>query len=542
MRRPSPRLRFAIAACVVLALLAGACGRQSAAPTASFSTYITEPEHLFPPNSNESEGNAVLQALFTGLVRYDTRTSEPYNAMAESIQTDDFVKWTIRIKDGWTFHNGEPVTAESYVDAWNYAAFGPNAQQNSSFFTDILGYDDLNPQPATKGAPPPPPKADKMRGLRVIDQRTFEVTLAKPFSQWSLRLGYPGFSPLPKVAFQNPSAFEQSPIGNGPFMMDGSWDHNVIIRTKAYPNYQGKEKPKAGGVDFKIYGDVNTAYNDLLAGTLDIVDSLPPGRATEAKRTFSDRYAESPLSSYNYLGFPLYLPQFQKKELRYALSLAINRKEITDKIFEGGRTPAQGFIAPTIPGYRDGSCRRNTAYDPQRAKQLFDQAGGWQGTMFIWFNRGAGHDKWAEAVANYWRTHLGIQDIKFVDLPFSEYLPKMDQKGATGPFRLGWGMDYPSPQNFLEPLYTTGAFAPTGSNTTFYSNPQFDDLVMRGNQQKTLADSIPYYQQAEDVLCEDMPTIPMFYGLNQFAWSNRVDNVYVDGFGDINYSEISVKR
>ena len=98
----------------------------------------------------------------------------------------------------------------------------------------------------------------------------------------------------------------------------------------------------------------------------------------------------------------------------------------------------------------------------------------------LWFNAGAGHDQWVQAVGNQLQQNLGITYTLRGDLDFAQYLPLQDEKGITGPFRLGWGMDYPSPQNFLEPLFSTSA-QPPGSNTTFYSNPEFDQLVDQGN-------------------------------------------------------------
>ena len=111
------------------------------------STFIVEPEHLFPTASNESEGIAVLRALFTGLVQFDPENNEPFNANAASITSEDGGKtWTIALNEGWTFHNGEPVTADSYINAWSYGATGTNGQVNNSFYANIVGYGDLNPE------------------------------------------------------------------------------------------------------------------------------------------------------------------------------------------------------------------------------------------------------------------------------------------------------------------------------------------------------------------------------------------------------------
>src|SRR5687767_2588601 len=123
-----------LAAFMSLALLATACGGDDGGggggeePTGegesggSFVMSLAEPEGLIPTNTNETNGSQILQSLFSGLIEYDVETSEPYNVVAESIESDDDQTWTITLKEGWTFHNGESVTAQSFVDAWNYGA------------------------------------------------------------------------------------------------------------------------------------------------------------------------------------------------------------------------------------------------------------------------------------------------------------------------------------------------------------------------------------------------------------------------------------
>lgn len=205
--------------------------------------------------------------------------------MAESVTSPDQTVWTIKLKSGWTFHNGEPVTAQSYVDAWNAGAYGPNAYGNAYFFQNIKGYQDLQ---ADKGKQP---KAKAMSGLKVIDDTTLQVTLNSPFSQFPLTLGYTAFYPLPKAYAEDPKGFEEAPIGNGPFQMDGSWQHDRAVNVKRYENYAG-DRAKADAIEFRVYSNINTAYNDLLAGNLDIMDNLPPERLADARQVFGDRYIE----------------------------------------------------------------------------------------------------------------------------------------------------------------------------------------------------------------------------------------------------------
>jgi ABC-type transport system substrate-binding protein len=103
----------------------------------------------------------------------------------------------------------------------------------------------------------------------------------------------------------------------------------------------------------------------------------------------------------------------------------------------------------------------------------------------------------------------------------------------TGPFRLAWGMDYPSPQNFLEPLFSKSALPPNGSNTSFYDNPEFDELIAKGNVADDNEEAIELYQQADDLLLEDMPVMPMFFRATQGAHSENVEDVQFDAFQDV---------
>ncbi len=106
---------------------------------------------LEPANTNEVQGGKVLDMIFRGLKQYDPETGAAENMVAESIETTDSQNFTVTLKDGWTFSNGEPVTAQSFVDAWNYAANVDNRQANAPFFSDIVGYDEVHPSPARPG-------------------------------------------------------------------------------------------------------------------------------------------------------------------------------------------------------------------------------------------------------------------------------------------------------------------------------------------------------------------------------------------------------
>ena len=517
-------------------------------------TYIGEPEFLQPPNTNESEGSAVLSALFRGLIDYNPETSEPeFSGVAESITSpDEGLTWEIVLKDGWTFHDGTPVTAQSFVDSWNYSAYGPNAAQVSGFFGSIAGFADLQCGTITQpneetgedeevaDCEGSPPAAETMSGLSVTDDLNFTVTLAEPETFFMTRLGYTAYYPLPEAFFADPAAYNEAPIGNGPFMMDGTWDHDIEIRTVANPDFAGDDPAQIEGLTFRIYEDVNTAVNDLMAGNLDIVDAVPPERLAEVEAAVPN-FGESPSSSINYLGFPLYDPVYQNPDVRAALSMAIDRQTLVDSpIFNGTRAPAFNLQSPVIPGYQETVCD-NWTYNPEQAAALWESSGGIEGPITVWFNSGAAHDAWVEAVVNMWAETLGIDPttVAFEQLDFADYLPRLDAQEITGPFRLGWGMDYPHPQNYWQLILDSRLVPPGGSNTTFYVNPEFDAKIDEANAQAEIEAAIPLYQEAAAIACNDTPLIPMFFGLNQFAWNDTVGGVQMDAFAQLVYTDLT---
>jgi ABC-type transport system substrate-binding protein len=163
----------------------------------SFSLYIGEPENpLIPSNTSETEGGQVVDALFTGPRRVRPETTElAMTGVAESIESEDSKTWTIKLKD-WTFHDGTPVTSDSFIKAWNFASNSANAQGGSYFFANVEGYDEL------QGKDDAPPAKTELSGLKKVSDKEFTVTLKDPFRQYPITLGYTAFSPLPEAFFR----------------------------------------------------------------------------------------------------------------------------------------------------------------------------------------------------------------------------------------------------------------------------------------------------------------------------------------------------
>lgn len=533
MRRTA-KVRFAAVA-VSLGMLTAACGSDDepsgdgGREGGDLRIYSSEPAFLVPTAANDEPSILVLRQLYRGLVTYNADTGAPELDLAESIESEDNKTWTIKVKDGYTFTNGEPVDADAFIRAWNYAGNLANAQNNSYFMNRIAGYDAMQAEGVDAD--------ETFTGLTKVDESTFTVELTEPFSGFEAVLGYSGFFPVAQACLDDFDACNEAPIGNGPYKIDGEWERNVQIKLTRNEDYAGADTGKADNLIYRIFDDINTAYAAFQGGELDVMYTVPPERLGEVEEEYGDRLFQQPSDSFTYLGMPLYVEKFANKKLRQAFSMAIDRQAIIDAIFDGALAPATGFVSPSFDGFREDVCKY-CEYDVDRAKELFEEAGGFEGRLELWANGGAGHERWLQAVGDQLKTAFGIEyDLKVDITDFGQYLELADNKEFTGGFRLGWGPDYPVMETYLKPLYATGA----SSNNSGYANEEFDNLITQGDQADELEDAIPFYQQAEDLLGEDLPVIPMWFGLTTVVWSENVDQFKYNTISDVEYGQITLK-
>lgn len=530
---------------MAVALTTTACGAsgQNGAGTDSSgvvrASWADPQNPLEPANTNEVQGGKVLDMIFRGLVRYDPRTGRAQNMLAQKITTADSRNFTITLKPGWRFSDGEPVTARSFVDAWNYGASLKHNQKNAYFFGYIDGYEKVHPLSGKQ-------RANTLSGLRVTGPLTLTVRLNQKFSTWPTTLGYAAFAPLPRSFFTHHSSWLKRPVGNGPYTVT-SYTKGSQMSLRKWDRYPGRDKARNGGVDLKVYTDNNTAYTDLTAGNLDLVDDVPAAQLRNVKADLGGRYLNTPAGIIQTLAFPFHDKRWNTKDgwkVRKGLSMAINRKEITEKIFQRTRTPATDWTSPVLGaegGYRAGLCGEACTYDPKRARQLVKEGGGIPGgRLTIAYNADSGsHKEWVDAVCNNINRALG-KDTACVGSPtgtFADFRSKIAQGKTTGPFRAGWQMDYPLIQNFLEPLYYTDA----SSNDGKWSNKTFDRLVNEANAEPDTAAAVKKFQQAEDVVRDQMAAIPLWYQNGSAGYSDKISHVALNPFSVPVYDRITVK-
>jgi ABC-type oligopeptide transport system substrate-binding subunit len=476
--------------------------------------------------------------IFRGLKRYDPKTGEAKDMLAERIETKDSVNFSITVKPGWKFSNGEAVTAKSFVDAWNYGAHLRNNQRNAYFFGYIEGYEQVHPEEGR-------PSAQTLSGLKVTGDRTFTVKLSQKFSTWPDTLGYAAFAPLPRAFFDDHDAWLAKPVGNGPYAVD-SYARGSQMSLRRWDEYNGPDKAQNGGIDLKVYTDNNTAYTDLIAGNLDLVDDVPASQLKNVKADLGDRYINTPAGIIQTLAFPYYDKAWNTPDgakVRTGLSMAINRKQITDTIFQQTRTPAKDWTSPVLGeegGFDPTLCGKACEYDPAEAKRLIAEGGGLPGgRVTLTYNADTGsHKDWIDAVCNSIKNALG-DDRACVGNPigtFADFRNQITQSKMPGPFRAGWQMDYPLIQNFLQPLYYTNA----SSNDGKWSNKKFDDLIDKANAEADPATALETFKEAEKVVRDEMAAIPLWYQNGSAGYSERVSNVALNPFSVPVYEEIKV--
>lgn len=536
-----------IAGAAAVALAATACGGGdddsgggSGDSSAVLSSSWGDPQNpLEPANTNEVQGGKVLDMIFRGLKRYDPETGEAKDMLAQEIETTDSQNFTITIKDGWTFSNGEKVTAKSFVDAWNYGASLKNNQRNAYFFEYIEGYDKTHPDDG--GAQ----SADTLSGLKVVDENTFTVRLTQKFSTFPDTLGYNAYAPLPQTFFTDHDAWVAKPVGNGPYTVD-SYTKGAQLSLRKWDDYPGEDKAQNGGVDLKVYTDNNTAYTDLMAGNLDLVDDVPAAQLKNVEADLGDRYINTPAGIIQTLAFPYYDKNWGKEgmeKVREGLSRAIDRDQITETIFQRTRTPATDWTSPVLGddgGYREGLCGDACEYDADAAKRLIREGGGLPGGQVkITYNADTGsHKQWVDAVCNSINNALD-NDRACVGNPvgtFADFRNQITDRKMSGPFRAGWQMDYPLIQNFLQPLYYTNA----SSNDGKWTNAEFDKLVDEANAESDTAAAVEKFQQAEEVVRDNMAAIPLWYQNGSAGYSERLSNVSLNPFSVPVYDQIKV--
>ncbi|GAA0616004.1 ABC transporter substrate-binding protein [Paenochrobactrum glaciei] len=492
---------------------------------------------LIPTNTNERCGSDVLQPILAGLVSVDPKTGKVLMDIATSIETDDNINWTVTVAKDRVFHDGTPVTAKSFVDAWNWAAYAPNGQTNNNWFTDIEGYEALSPS-KVDGATPEPTSTE-MTGLKLIDDNSFSIKLKAPLPSFISKLTYKAFFPMPEAFFADTMAYAKKPIGAGPFMFEsGSADSG--FRLAAFEGYTGPFKPSLKGIEQRIYTNGEAAYNDLVAGNLDMMRDVPVSKLVgeQWKRDLEDRTLLFPTGATMALGMPYTdaNKQLLNPELRQALSMAIDREAIIEIIMNGTAVAATGWVPPAADGYVADGCGDTCKFNPEKAKELYDAAGGYEGDIKLYYSAESNLKPMMEAVCNSIQNTLDVTCLP-QSLSDNSTFSSLTRSGKIdGVYPANWSLDYPAIDNALIPVYSINGT----SNRGQYANDAFEKLIEEASYKKQ-EEAFEIYQQAEKLLAVDLPRVPLWHPKVAVGYSPRVAEIVLFSNGRPDYTRISLK-
>lgn len=495
----------------------------------------SDPRSIDPRFAVDDEGAVVVDALFDSLVAWGTDL-EVVPAAATSWEIDeDGRRFTFHLRQDAAFHDGTPVTAEDFERAFNRIADGQAVPTSTLayYLEPVTGFR----QAQTTGAP--------LRGVRVIDALTLEITLDEPFPEFLEVLARPEFAPVPAAADEDPEAFGEAPVGNGPFAMAEPWQRNQFIRVQRAEGYAGR-RPLLDEVVFRIYANdaaQETQYAEFSSGQLQFAQ-VPASKRTEAIEQFglsSDGYTgpgvlDGLSTALYYYGFNLEQPPFDDPELRRAISLSIDRSTIAEEILRGTRVPADAIVPPSVPGAQRSPCG-HCRYDPEEAGAIVEaarEAGSELQTITLLHDSGTTHAAVAERVAADVERATGLR-VEVQARPLPALLQSL-QAGEMELFRLGWQADHPSPGAYLVPLFSSGRRGT--DNLVRYADADVDELLGEARAAMDEQDRRRSYRAAEDRILADVAIAPILFYRHDKVVAPGVRDLVVTPMGTVDLARV----
>ncbi|MGD1032313.1 MAG: peptide ABC transporter substrate-binding protein [Opitutaceae bacterium] len=466
---------------------------------------------------------AVISGLFEGLVTEDPRDLHPVPGVAYRWDiSPDGLSYTFFLRPEARWSNGKPVTADDFVQSWKRILTPSLAADNANLLFVIQGAEAFN-----KGV-----TDDFSRvGVAALGERTLRVALEHPAPHFLSLLTHWSFCPVPVgvIAGEGPLYKRGNPwarpghlVGNGPFLLE-SWEPNKVIALAKSPTYWDASHVALNGIRLYPIDSLDAEEREFRAGQLHLTDALPVGRIDAYRSGGPELKAflriDPYLATYFYrlntghasLGDP---------RIRKALALAVDRRAIVDHILRGGQKPAETFVPPGIDGYEPPA---GLATDFAGARSLLAAAGypGGKGLppFELLFNDSENNKLIAEAVQEMWRRELGI-DARLVNEDLKSVLAAR-RVGDYQILRSSWVADYEDPASFLD-VWRSGS----GDNFTGWSSPGYDALLFAAERTPDAASRNERLREAEGLLLQSVPIIPIFFYTHVFLMQPSVQGWY----------------
>ncbi|CUO71488.1 peptide ABC transporter substrate-binding protein [Clostridium disporicum] len=495
-----------------------------------------DPETIDPTINTASEASTVILNAFECIMTLDENDNAVEGA-AESVEvSDDGLVYTIKLRKDGKWSDGEPVVADNFKYSWVRALTKENAAEYAYQLYYIKNAEKYYNGEAT---------ADEL-GINVIDDYTLEVTLEAPTTYFPQLLAFPTYAPLREdIVSADPEGWATKPetyVTNGAFKLV-QWDMKDQLVFEKNENYWNKDSIKLDKLTFKLVTDDTTAYSELQAGNFDVVNSVPTNEIEPGQE--AGLVHVSPKLGTYYFGINVgkqddmaedVKTALSNKLVRQAINLAIDRQEIIDNVGKAEQVAAYSFVPEGIYNPDGTEFADKEYYDPsdmdgniKKAKELLKEAGYENGeglpTIELMYNSEGAHKDICQIIQEN-LAKIGI-NIELANQEWAVFL-NTRQQGGYEIARQGWIGDYSDPMTFLD-LFVTGG----GNNDSGYSNPEYDALIAAAKVETDPDKRKEQLREAEDILMDDMPILPIYYYTTVMGWNENVKGIQVSVLGTV---------
>jgi oligopeptide transport system substrate-binding protein len=487
-----------------LGLCALACTRGAARPRELRINLETEPPTLDWNLATDGVSIIAIEQLMRGLTRLGPALEPEPDLAASWAVSDDGRTYTFKIRPGVLWSDGVPLRAQHFVDSWRRLLDPKTAAEYAYFLFGVHNARAFNAGKVSDFG---------QVGVRAPDDQTLVVELDAPLVYFPALVNFMVTFPLRADLVARYGERWTDP-GNlvtlGPFVLE-EWRHEYRMVLRANERYWAGRPPLDRITAFMVQ-EGSTALVLFEQGLLDLV-RIPP---LEIRRYASrPEYVRRALLRGYYYGFNVKKPPFDDPRVRRAFALAIDRAKFPE-LLRGGEQPWPSWIPPGMP---DANPELGLRFDPERARALLREAGidpAQLAPVRIVYNNDQTHKLVAELVQAFWKDNLGVR-VELQNREWKVFLKEVETD--TPPvFRMGWGADFPDPDNFMN-LFTSYS----ENNHTGWANPRYDALVESAAREADPAQRQELYDQAQQLLLEeDVPIVPLFVTSANFAVQPRV--------------------
>lgn len=481
---------------------------------------IQEPSTLDPMRLQDPGGVMVARQLYEGLTAWDPVEETVVPAAAEGwIVEDGGRSFTFKLRDGMSFHDGTPVTSNDFAFAFDRIALKANASDLAYALEDIQGFVEVNQLGGSK----------HLSGIRTPDPLTLVIRLSEPDHDFPTVLTHPSLVPVPASAVADQDAFLTTPVGNGPFHIAQAWSPGDPVLLRAFLGFY--DTPEIDGIRFLSYPDAAASWLPFINGDIDVAE-VPAGEIESARSTFGEQGFRSFLATYSF-GLNLSSPQMDDIRLRRAINKAIDRATIIDTVYHGAMSPARGIVPSGMPGFQENICADLCEFEPQRARAFVSRLPEKKRAVLLEYSGGSPHPTVARMVRADLRA-AGL-DVEMRSYPFPRYLKRL-RSTDHGMYRLGWIAEYPAPDAYLSPLFSSAS----PDNHSGFSSTQVDNLLERAAATGSPGKRVQLYIDAEKAIMAEIPIVPIGSFLTHWAAHPRVQGFVFDQMGGFDAVGVSL--